>query len=52
MNQNLALYTGHGCSIQNIHLAAYSLGVGTCWIGAFREEEARETLKIPQGIRP
>jgi nitroreductase len=33
-------------------LVAYSLGLGTCWIGAFREEEAREILKIPQGVRP
>jgi nitroreductase len=39
-------------SIQNILLTAYSLGLGTCWVGAFREEEAREILKIPQGIRP
>jgi nitroreductase len=39
-------------AIQNLHLVAYSLGLGTCWIGAFREEEAREILKIPQGIRP
>jgi nitroreductase len=39
-------------AIQNIHLVAYSLGLGTCWIGAFREEEAKEILKIPQGIRP
>jgi nitroreductase len=39
-------------AIQNIHLAAYSLGLGTCWVGAFKEEEAREILKIPQGIRP
>jgi len=38
-------------SIQNILLTAYSLGLGTCWIGAFREEKAREILKIPQGIR-
>jgi len=37
---------------QNIHLTAYSLGLGTCWVGAFREEETREILKIPQGIRP
>jgi len=37
---------------QNILLTAYSLGLGTCWVGAFREEEAREILKIPQGIRP
>jgi len=39
-------------AIQNINLAAYSLGLGTCWVGAFREEEAREILKTPHGIRP
>lgn len=39
-------------AIQNIHLAAYALGLGTCWVGAFREDEAREALKIPEGIRP
>ena len=39
-------------AIQNIHLAACSLGLGTCWVGAFREEEARKILKIPQGTRP
>lgn len=39
-------------AIQNLHLVAYSLGLGTCWIGAFREEEAREILKIPHGVRP
>lgn len=37
---------------QNILLAAYSFGLGTCWVGAFREEEVREILKIPSGIRP
>jgi len=39
-------------AMQNIHLTAYSLGLGTCWVGAFREEEAREILKIPRGMRP
>jgi len=39
-------------ALQNIHLTAYSLGLGTCWIGAFNEAEARRILKIPQGIRP
>lgn len=39
-------------AIQNIHLAAHSLGLGTCWVGAFREEEARVTLKVPYGMRP
>jgi nitroreductase len=28
-------------AIQNIHLAAHSLGLGTCWVGAFREQRAR-----------
>jgi nitroreductase len=39
-------------AIQNVLLAAYSFGLGTCWIGAFKEEEAREILKIPYGTRP
>jgi len=39
-------------AMQNIHLTAYSLGLGTCWVGAFREEEARKILKIPRGMRP
>ena len=39
-------------AIQNIHLTAHSLGLGTCWVGAFKEEEASKILKIPQGIRP
>jgi len=39
-------------AIQNIHLAAYSLGLGTCWIGAFREEKAREALNVPSALRP
>ncbi|NWG10616.1 nitroreductase family protein [Candidatus Bathyarchaeota archaeon] len=39
-------------AIQNIHLTAYSLGLGTCWVGAFREEEASKILKVPEGARP
>ena len=39
-------------AIQNLLLFAYSIRLGTCWIGAFREDEAREILKIPSGIRP
>lgn len=37
---------------QNIHLVACSLGLGTCWAGAFNEDEAREILEVPQGVRP
>jgi nitroreductase len=39
-------------AIQNIHLAAYALGLGTCWVGAFKEDEARKILNIPGGVRP
>lgn len=39
-------------AIQNIHLAACSLGLATCWVGAFIEEKVREILDIPDRIRP
>lgn len=39
-------------AIQNIHLTAYSLGLGTCWVGAFEEKEASEALNLPSGVRP
>jgi len=32
-------------------LEAYELGLGTCWIGAFSEQEAKKILKIPEHIR-
>ncbi|UCB59923.1 MAG: nitroreductase family protein [Candidatus Bathyarchaeota archaeon] len=37
---------------QNLLLAAYSLGLSTCWIGAFREKLVRESLKTPSHVRP
>jgi nitroreductase len=37
---------------QNIHLAAYALGYGTCWVGAFDESAAAEAIKAPAGVRP
>jgi nitroreductase len=32
-------------------LQAYELGLGTCWIGAFREGEVKKILKIPEDVR-
>ena len=37
---------------QNIHLAAYALGYGTCWVGAFDEAAAAEAIRAPPNIRP
>jgi len=39
-------------AVQNIHLAAYALGYGTCWVGAFDEESAAKAIKAPSGVRP
>ena len=39
-------------AIQNMHLAAYALGLATCWVGAFQEEKARRVLNLPDDLRP
>jgi nitroreductase len=39
-------------AIQNIMLTAYSLGLGSCWIGAFKEDEVRQVISAPKGMRP
>lgn len=37
---------------QNMLLSACALGLATCWVGAFREEEAEKALNLPEGVRP
>jgi nitroreductase len=32
-------------------LQAYELGLGTCWIGAFKEDETKKILSIPEHVR-
>lgn len=34
-------------AMTNITLAAQALGLGTCWIGGFDQEAAKEVLKVP-----
>jgi nitroreductase len=41
-----------GAAIQNILLTACALKLATCWVGAFKEEEARKALNLPEGVRP
>jgi len=36
-----------GISLEHLMLAAVSEGLGTCWIGAFLEEEVRKILAVP-----
>ena len=35
-------------ALEHIVLQAVELGLGTCWIGAFNEEEVKKILKVPQ----
>lgn len=39
-----------GASIQNLLLKITSLGLSTCWVGAFSDETVKHLLKIPEGI--
>ena len=39
-------------SVQNMLLTAYSLGLGTCWVGAFDESIVIEAMKLPKHFRP
>jgi nitroreductase len=40
-----------GISMEHLVLAATDLGLGTCWIGAFDEKQAKEALGVPDEIR-
>ncbi|MEM2287308.1 MAG: nitroreductase family protein [Thermoproteota archaeon] len=40
-----------GASMENLMLAATSLGLSTCWIGAFNERKVEEIVKAPSGYR-
>ena len=35
-------------AVEHIVLASWSLGYGTCWIGAFYEDQVKELLGIPE----
>jgi nitroreductase len=35
-------------ALENMVLAATSLGIGTCWIGSFNEQKIKEKLNVPQ----
>jgi nitroreductase len=38
--------------MDHLTLAAADLGLGTCWIGAFDPDAAREVLGLPDGVEP
>ncbi len=38
-------------SVENMVLTAWDLGIGSCWIGAFWEDEVKGLLGIPGNLR-
>ncbi len=49
---NLYCLQDTAAATQNMLLAAHAMGLGACWVGAFKEEEARKVLNISNGVRP
>lgn len=39
-------------ALDHMTLAATELGLGTCWVGAFKQPEAKDLLKLPDNIDP
>ena len=39
-------------AIENILLCAKSIGLGSCWVGAFSEEAMTEILHLKEDVRP
>jgi len=39
-------------SIMGMMLVAHESGLGTVWVGAFREEEVFDLLNLPRNLRP
>jgi len=39
-------------AVQNMLLTAHALGLASCWVGAFHDDEVAELLELPPGVRP
>ncbi len=50
--RGVRLYTiqAAGAAIQNMLLTAHTLGLGSCWVGAFDEEEIRGLCNMPEHL--
>jgi len=40
-----------GISMEHLILAATALGLGTCWVGVFKEKLLKRALSVPRNIR-
>ena len=50
----LSLFTVQetAAATQNLLLAAHALGLGACWVSLFSEDQVKEALNFPKGMRP
>ncbi|MGI6537478.1 MAG: nitroreductase family protein [Caldicoprobacterales bacterium] len=46
--QETAIRQDAGAAIQNILLAAWSYGIGSCWIGTVNRDELAKVIKLPE----
>jgi nitroreductase len=49
---NLYCLQDTAAATENMFLAATALGLATCWVGAFHEDEAAKVINTPRGVRP
>ena len=40
-----------GAAIQSLMLKLADIGIGSCWVGAYSDNDVRDKLKIPQNIQ-
>ncbi len=50
--QELYCIQDTAAAIENILLAAHSLGLGACWVGAFDENMVAKQVRTPSDVRP
>ncbi|MEW5802501.1 MAG: nitroreductase family protein [bacterium] len=48
----LYMYQDTAALVQNMLLEAFSLGLGCCWVGAFKDGEVSRVLNLPHHLRP
>ncbi len=50
--RGIRLYTiqGIAAAVENMLLTAHSLGLGSCWVGAFDEDEIRRLCNLPEHV--
>jgi len=46
------LFCDVAASVQNLLLVAEEEGLGSCWVGAFDEEEIKNILNLPENLIP